>query len=414
MFPKIILIISISAIAFGACTPVEPPLSSTNTPVSLSATPTPSQTSTNTPLPIPTEPIILLPTSLNNPVESSPTLIHITFQDAYNGWGVASNNGGSIVRTVDGGTTWVNVTPDNLAGIGYSTTLFGLNINTAWVLIANPDFFTGRLYRTSDGGLTWTAFDAPFGGGFIQFLDTNTGRAMADRGAGAGSQSVEMFQTSDGGATWLSVFNNDPTRPDSSNSLPLSGIKNGMTFLDTDTGWATGTRPVDGEVFLYITQDGGIDWKMQIIALPAGYEGYQYMPQAPVFIGNDGFLPLMIFLPNTTVLAFFTSHDGGITWSGDPKNPNQTVLPGHYAFADAHNGWSWDGGNNLYLTNDGAQTWNSVPTNLDLSGRMSQMEFVPGAEGGFTGWVLTSQDNAGQTQLYKTIDNGTTWTQVIP
>ena len=52
---------------------------------------------------------------------------------------------------------------------------------------------------------------------------------------------MELFQTSDGGATWLSVYNNDPTRPDSSNSLPLSGIKNGMTFLDANTGWVTGT-----------------------------------------------------------------------------------------------------------------------------------------------------------------------------
>jgi photosystem II stability/assembly factor-like uncharacterized protein len=418
MRSKVYLIISVLVLAMGACNLAQPAAIGTGTPVPVTNSPTPVAPSpippTASPTPIPTDTNTPLPTPPGVPFGPSPTLVHISFHDANNGWGVASDGGGSILRTVDGGTTWLNVTPPGLTGIGISTRLSVLDLNTAWVLVPNADFFTGKLYRTSDAGLTWTSADAPFGGGYLQFLDLSTGLALADLGAGAGSQGVEMFQSSDGGATWLSVFNDDPSRSDSSNSLPLGGIKNGMTFLDANNGWVTGSRPVDGEVYLFATNDGGIDWAMQNIPLPAGYAAYQYTPQAPVFFGNDGFLPLIIDLSTTTAFTFYTTHDGGATWTGDPTNVSSLVAPGHYAFADALHGWCWDGSTNLYITIDGALTWSKIPTNLDLSDRLSQLEFVPGTAGQFTGWALTSVDDAGHSQLYKTTDNGTTWTPLIP
>jgi photosystem II stability/assembly factor-like uncharacterized protein len=413
MRSKLILIINMLVLVLGACTPAQPLTNLAGTPITITnkltsaaeaKTPTPLVAATNIPL--------LAPPNL--PVVPSPALIQINFQDTNNGWGIAANNGGFLLRTVDGGATWLNTTPQGLTGIGYSTTLDVLEVNTAWVLVPNADFFTGKLYRTTDGGLTWTSFDVPFGGASIQFLDTSTGLAMADRGVGLGSNSVEVFQTSDGGATWLSIFNNDPNRSDSSGSLPLSGIKNGMTFREANNGWVTGTRPVDGEVYLFVTNDGGISWEQQSIPLPPGYGTYQYFPQAPVFFGSDGFLPLMIYLSNTPDFTFYTTHDGGTTWTGDPTNDNSVVTPGRYAFADALHGWCWDGGTTLYSTTDGAQTWTGTLLSLDLTDRLGQIEFVPGTLGQFTGWTLTSVDDAGRSQLYKTSDGGRTWTILIP
>jgi photosystem II stability/assembly factor-like uncharacterized protein len=403
MRSKIYLILCLLVLVLEACTPSQPTVSVTGTPVPFHPSSTPSPTATNIPLPTPPgEPAV------------SPSLIRIAFQDNNNGWGIASNSGGSILRTSDGGTTWLNITPPGLTGIGYSTGLSILNVTTAWVLVPNADYFTGKLNRTSDGGLTWTSFDVPFGGGMIQFLNTSTGRLLADRGAGAGSQVVEMFQSSDGGATWLSIFNNDPSRPDSSGSLPLSGIKNGMTFLDANIGWVTGTVPVNGEIYFYNTQNGGLDWAMQTIPLPVSYETYMYLPQSPLFFGIDGFLPLTISLSNTTSSTFYVTHDSGATWIGDPANPASLVPPGRYAFADGLHGWSWDGSSSVYFTIDGAQTWTSIPSTLDLSQKLAQLEFVPGTAGEFTGWALTSVDDAGRTQLHKTIDNGATWIALIP
>lgn len=413
MRPMFFLLVILLVFSMAACSLAQLPAPVTGTPaintdspgpVIITETPTPIATVGNTPLPTP----------LKMQAVASPALTHIAFLDANNGWGIASNDSGYILRTVNGGTTWLNATPPGLTGIGYSTNLNVLDVNTAWVLVPNADFFTGTLYHTADGGVTWSSFAVPFGGGVIQFLNASTGRILADRGAGAGSQSVEVFQTSDGGASWLSVFNDDPTRPDSSGSLPLSGIKNGMTFTDANTGWVTGTRPVDGEVYLFVTHDGGISWEQQNIPLPAGYESYQYMPQAPVFFGSDGFLPLVVYMSSNTEFTFYTTHDGGTTWSGDPTNVNMETKPGLYSFADALHGWSWDGGTTLYMTSNGGQIWGGTPTNLDLSGRLSQLVFVPGSTGQFTGWALTGPDNAGHSQLYKTTDNGGSWTPLIP
>jgi len=413
MRSKLILIICALVLAMGACTPAQQPANLTGTSITITNTPTPPAKA-NIPTPLAEATNMPLPPPPDLPVVPAPALVRIDFQDSNNGWGIAVNDGGYLLRTVDGGTTWMNTTPPGVTCIGYSTNLSMLDVNTVWVLVPNADFFTGKLYRTTDGGLTWTSFDVPFGGKNIQFLDASTGLALADRGAGMGSDSVEMFQTSDGGATWLSVFNNDPNRPDSSGSLPLGGIKNGMTFLDANTGWVTGTRLVDGEVYLFVTHDGGASWSQQSIPLPAGYESYQYMPQAPVFFGKDGFLPLVINLSSTTDFTFYTTHDGGTTWTGDPKNAKSVVTPGSYAFADALHGWCWDGWTNLYSTTDGAQTWAGMPTGLNLSGQLSQIEFVPGTASQFNGFALTSVDDAGHSQLYKTTDNGISWTPLIP
>lgn len=200
MHSKNILAGFLMVMLIAACTPVQ--VIPTSTPASIANSPTPAVIP-DTPTPAVTAANTPLATPPNMAVVSSPALIHIDFLDANNGWGVAGNDSGYILRTLDGGTTWLNATPVGLTGIGLSTTLSVLDVNTAWVLVPNADFFTGALYKTSDGGLTWISFSVPFGGGSVEFLDSNTGRVMADRGAGAGSQSVEMFQTSDGGATWL-------------------------------------------------------------------------------------------------------------------------------------------------------------------------------------------------------------------
>ena len=401
IFPIFLLLI----LGLQACIPVQTPGIPTGTLNSVTPASIPTQT-----VVIPT--FTVPPPDL--PAVSPPDLIHIKFLDPYNGWGISVDGSGQLLRTVDGGITWLNTTPPDMTGIGYSTVLDVLNNNTVWVLVPNEDFFTGVLFHTIDGGLNWTSGDVPFGGASLQFLDSTTGRAMAGRGVGLGSNAVEMFQTSDGGATWHSVFNDDPSRSDSTDSLPFSGIKNGMIFLDAGTGWVTGTRPMAGDIYLFATRDGGATWVQLTIPLPAGYDSYQYYPQAPIFIKNDGFLPLMIYLQDTTELTFFISHDGGNTWNGNPLVVGRMIPPGQVSFGDARRAWGWDGGSRIYFTTDGSQTWTALTSSLDLSGRLAQMEFVPGPSDQFTGWALSSVDESGHSQLFRTTDNGTTWTLVVP
>ena len=406
---KLLPILVLAFIILAACsaqpsaaTPTLPSGSTTSPTSANPATPVPSSTAA----PVPTVTETSLPPAL--PVVASPALVRINFQDMNNGWGLAVNGNGYVLRTVDGGSTWLNATPPGTGRIGLSASLTVLNSNHAWVLVPGADFFSGTLYRTSDGGLTWNSNPVPFGGAYLQFLDPNTGRDLADRGAVAGSEAVELFQTSDGGAIWTSVFHDDPGQPGASGSLPVAGIKNGMTFINPQTGWVTGSIPSAGDVYLYLTQDGGVSWTQQNLSLPPGYADYQYLPQAPVFFGKDGILPLTIYRSGSTGLTFYTSQDGGLTWTGDPADAKRVIQTGLPAVADALHFWCWDGGTSLYTTRDAGQTWDDAKASLDLSGNLAWMEFVPG----FTGWALTRLDDSGHSQLYRSTD-GVNWTPLI-
>lgn len=105
-------------------------------------------------------------------------------------------------RTTDGGATWALVsTPSALTGEwGYN----GGNVsvgNTMW-LVTNK----GKILRTSDAGATWVKLNTPitdFGGtninGRLIFSDVNTGMILATTNGGT---SYNVYRTFDGGNTW--------------------------------------------------------------------------------------------------------------------------------------------------------------------------------------------------------------------
>src|ERR1041385_603157 len=150
------------------------------------------------PTPVPDTPA---PPTVNAPVVESPSLVQVQFLNELNGWGVTESQ---IVRTNDGGMTWYNVTPHDLKETGSTVTAFILDQDHAW--IQQPDFNNypnnGLMYRTADGGLTWTIASTPFSEGTLRFIDANNGWMLSNLGVGAGSNAVAVFQTTDGGATW--------------------------------------------------------------------------------------------------------------------------------------------------------------------------------------------------------------------
>jgi hypothetical protein len=94
-------------------------------------------------------------------IVSAPVLTQIEMLDAQNGWAHADE---MILRTENGGESWLNVTPpDILQNPAYSKSYF-LDTQTGWLLLEDIDKpNAGMIFRTTDGGGVWNWRNVPFG-----------------------------------------------------------------------------------------------------------------------------------------------------------------------------------------------------------------------------------------------------------
>ncbi len=346
------------------------------------------------------------PAVIDAPIIEAPALVTIQFLNQMDGWGVTETQ---IVRTNDGGVTWYNVTPPTVTETGYSVNLFALDTDHVWM--QKPDFSnypnSGFLNRTSDGGMTWTTITVPFSGSMLAFLDESNGWALADLGAGAGSNAVAVFQTADGGTNWIRTYVNDPNSADAGDSLPLGGIKSDLIPLNMQTAWVSGVTYASGSVYLYRTDDGGYTWTPVSLPLPIGAENAQVSiekDQMKFVSASDGFLAVRV-VGDTTQTAVYVTHDTGAAWTLTP-----TLIPGSGAadFLSAEEMVMYNG-NQFYVTKDAARTWSIIPPDIVFGESYLAMDFVNLA----SGWLIT-YDPTDHRSFYRTDDGGATWFPVIP
>jgi photosystem II stability/assembly factor-like uncharacterized protein len=322
----------------------------------------------------------------------------IQMMDAQNGWIITATN---VLRTIDGGATWYNVTPStgSIAGSGAGASFLGANV--AWILIGDPQqpLNSGLLYHTSDGGLTWVEYGTPFGSGELHFLDTRNGWVMIVAGAGAGNMPVLFYQTTDGGVNWRQVYSNLPGDTSEQTSLPVTGIKSGFTPVSMQEAWVAGQTSAPNVVYLYHTTDGGHTWAAVDPKLPFGGEA-QYLTHPPVFFGSQtGLLPTMAGSEGSGTF-FFITEDGGKTWTTGAGVPGS----GFTSVVSPNDVFIFFSGV-IFVSHDATQTWTSVTPNVALnSSTVNGFQFVDTQ----TGWIVLS-DASGHTSLYKTTDGGQTW-----
>jgi photosystem II stability/assembly factor-like uncharacterized protein len=337
--------------------------------------------------------------AINATEVSPPGLVSIHMVDEKNGWGISDTN---LLRTVDGCLTWYNVGPAKVTALGYSVITDFLSAGEGWLLVPDPtNMLVGTLYHTGDGGMTWSSAAVPFGGGVLHFIDPKDGWMMASLGAGAGSMGVAIYQSSDSGATWTQTYTNDPNQQGAGASLPLGGLKDGITPLDVKTAWVGGITYAPGIIYLYKTQDSGHTWSLIPVQIPTGYDQAELETLGPKFITVDAaYLPVTLTSQNGELLAIYSSHDGGKTWLQTPM-----LIPqgGSMDFVSVLDGFVWNG-TSFYVTTDGAQTWKTVAPDVSFGDSFSAMDFVSPS----VGLVVTS-DASNNRALYKTTDGGATW-----
>ena len=356
--------------------------------------------------PTPTlSPVTPAPPEINAPIVESPALISIQFLSSLDGWGVTETQ---IVRTNDGGSTWYNVTPTDITEAGYAVDLFVMDNDYVWVQV--PDFEnypnSGFQYHTMDGGISWNMAKVPFSRSDIKFVDANNGWALADLGVGAGSNAVAVYQTTNSGVDWGLSYINDPNNINAGDSLPLSGLKFGISPLNMNTAWIHGVIYAPGTAYLYRSDDAGVFWDAVTVPLPSDMNDAELSIEQFEFVtSSDAFFTVRFSSANPS-MAIYASTDGGDTWSLTPTS----LLNGRVAdFVSAQEIVVYNG-TQFYVTKDAAQSWNVVSPDVLFGDTFAMMDFVDLN----TGWVITIDPTTNHRSLYQTGDGGATWQPIVP
>jgi photosystem II stability/assembly factor-like uncharacterized protein len=148
-----------------------------------------------------------------------PTIVRSRFIDGNAGYGF--DRYGLAYRTVDGGKVWTRLNLwEGFAVISFES----FNADTTYLIARKTSGIPakGIFAKTIDGGATWVDVPVPFEPLWLSFPSVQTGFALA------GSGSIRsIFKTEDGGTSWTEMG-----RADAANRI---------AFLDPDNGFRWGT-----------------------------------------------------------------------------------------------------------------------------------------------------------------------------
>jgi photosystem II stability/assembly factor-like uncharacterized protein len=288
--------------------------------------------------------------------------------------GFYGNGAGKIFRTDNGGTTWTKLIEKPgtfVRAIGFLDDKRGFAGNIG------PDAFPGvtdetLLYRTDDGGTTWTPVALPDTDGArgvcaidilaIDRVDRGHRRheEIVHAGGRVGGPS-SLFASSDGGATWTRL----PLPPD------VAGGILDVKFLDPSIGFVfAGSDPDVSKSHGVIvkTTDGGRTWKKV-------YEStrpYELMWKGAFPSRQIGYASLQNYTgevaaetpDGVTVIGaryIVKTEDGGDHWRELPVVDDAKVQEFGVGFVDDRHGWLGVSAGG-YETTDGGATWRAVAT----------------------------------------------------
>jgi len=304
---------------------------------------------------------------------AAPALQDVDMVSATTGWALTET---ALLRTTDGGRTWVDRTPPGLHArlleVGVGSVPYGFRGRLeGWLAVSLPGRV--RVFRTADGGMQWrSAVITPSRAAglsssdlalvfALDFVNGRDGALLASAGgAAAGSQDVELYRTVDGGGSWtlLSAVTQQHPAP---HGIPTIGIKTGVVFANPLRGFVTGYHGQVPGFAVYTTADGGRSWRPTRLPLPPGYPASSAFPLTfpPTFTGASGVLPTV--WPNRRSVVFYRTGDRGARWW--PTTPLHTPsgnVPRGWSFPDATHGFVVTD-TSFCTTTNAAHSWHCVP-----------------------------------------------------
>jgi len=292
-----------------------------------------------------------------------------------------------LAVTTDGGATW-NAVNAGVATNALISDIAAVDGNTAFIVTA-PFSGSGSangIWKTTDGGATWVS-QPSFGStsnsfaNQIYFWDADNGFAAGDPVEGK----FEMYKTSNGGATWTAVAGAPAPLGGQGGEFSYTGIKHVVgdnIWLGTDQGrlLRSNDRGTTWEAFFSPAIDFGA------VTTPGSTGSFAFAD------ANNG---LLITVDNDTNAVLYRSTDGGENW--DEVSANGVWYFGDVAYVPgtvdtyvttgiANTDVIYQGSS---YSQDGGDTW----TEIDAGAQRGTVEFFNGT----TGWCGQFSDGPGGT-----------------
>ncbi|MBC6949390.1 PKD domain-containing protein [candidate division KSB1 bacterium] len=291
----------------------------------------------------------------------------IYFVDERIGWivggrGMGEPRGEVILKTIDGGNTWISQSSGLSGGLN---SIHVIDAKKAWA--AGDD---GKLIKTVDGGETWelqnTGTNEELNS--IFFINENTGWIAGRNEA--------MLKTIDAGMNWQ-------LQPFSSGGI-AEHLKY-VQFVDANVGWAIGDTGGEATIYVYKSIDGGTTWQALQLSktgpLKIGILGTAYFHD--VRIGwVAGIVRYWENNQNIYKAEIFGTTDGGATWIIQESIPNKLNFIRSAHFIDETTGWMVGYDGLIMNTTNGGMNWNKEEAGITET--LSSIHFINPA----TGWVV--------------------------
>ncbi len=286
-----------------------------------------------------------------------------TFFNRQEGWAVS---GPSLLRTVDGGSTWeaVKISIAGKEANGEIRGTYFVSAKSAWITLAGEELrdrlgISTEFVSTHDGGVTWKAESAPTADWFFDSLfGTDDPKGPVWLGGQVSYESVAAVEDVEcpqrvKGFVWRPAIYFRPA-PGSAweeqpipaqNGCPVSMIR----FLDRIRGIA-----VTGTVIVF-SEDGGRHWQRSEIRASSKIS----TPVSIQFRGHEGWI-------GCDYGEILHTADDGRHWAEVVKRGTIWSKArgfgswGSIHFISATTAFTLGGGGELFETNDGGKTWSKV------------------------------------------------------
>jgi photosystem II stability/assembly factor-like uncharacterized protein len=366
-------------------------------------------------------------------------LMQVDFVNATTGWATGwgytaalGDWGYVVLKTMDAGDTWsITRFGDGRAEIS------AMDFTTAtdgWLATASlADYAPATIWRTTDGGGSWTAQTTRSGATITDLAASPAGECyVSGQTQGTSDWVGFVLHSSDDGATWTQEYAQKTVKPEAvafasttaiavgDGALFLSrdattgvwtqfapGVRKNLTkvqFMDAKLGWAVGWKST-----ILRTTDGGRTWEPASVPSGISLEGIDMVTESVGWaVGCSGPQVPYADLGAGYGAVVLRTQDGGRHWK---YRLNRTTSPGLAAvdFSDVNQGVAVGTNGVVVSTTDGGGTWwfRTIGTKT-----LRDVAFTDAMNGVAVGGQTEAVSGIGT--IWMTSDGGVTWTDAKP